>query len=1270
MEGMAFDDATGTLYAAADGEFFTVNPITGARLVTLPAPGMDVEALACSSEKGLIFGLVGGSVGTLLMYNIGHETWSPVGPTGDFVSPGLAWDPGPAVLYAVSEKYSELFGIDPDTGHTNPIGDTGINNGGGLAYVAEGDRTYTVVLDPGERVTDRDFGNRHLGAQGSIRGHLWDDLYGDNVKQPDEPYLEGEIVFLDLDRNGRLDTQKTPEPFTATDSNGEYVFDLLPDGPYVVTWANQAEWHQTLPQFGQPLTVDLAPGEDVYDANFALARSVPELIVSTLQDENDGDYGPGNLSLREAIAIAAEYPGDDAIAFDVTLLDGTITLDSSLGTLGIDSNVEIDGPGAASLTIDGGGGSLIFAIASDATATIRALTITRGFSDTYGGAVYCTGDLTIVDAVISNSDALNRGGGIYNAPTGIVTLDNVDLIGNESDYGGGAYNEGDMLVLNSTVGDNHATMKGGGVRNYTTGMLWVAESTVSGNSSGFVGGGIANLNATVDIVNSTISGNSAVENGGGLYIYQGTLAATNVTVSANIADLGDDGSGNSGGVYVYNGNVTLHNTIVAGNVAGLTSPSPDDVGGNFDATSSYNVIGVIDDSTGLDAGDAQYGTASGPLDARLGPLADNGGPTMTHALLWGSPAIEAGSDVRAGDVGLTSDQRGMARYVDADGDGVAQVDVGALESAVQVTWPLIVTTLDDAFDGVAPMSLREALLLAAFPASGGEIEFDPQLFADGRGTLLVDPALGGFEIRTALAIFGPGRERLTIDAGQGVQGFYVGSGVDALIRGLTIRDGVATMGGAVENHGDLTLMDVRLVGNAAIDPIGNAAEGGAIYNAADGMVTILDAAIDDNVAYRGGGLHNRGMATLERVIVRDNRATTEGGGIRNDTAGSVLTIRDSAIVHNGAANAGGMDLTNGYVLLVNTTVSGNQVNGNAAGVGVISADVEIVNVTIAGNYAGIGGGGLYVGGGSVQLHNSIVAANRRAGGEPDDISGGVTSASYNLIGDSASSGGLTNGANGNIVGADPLLGLLTDYGGDTYTHRLPSGSPAVDAGNSVMALVYGIHVDQRGFERYLAGGGGAVAVDMGAYECLTGDVSFDGFVGQADLDIVLEDWGNGPPTDMRSDPNGDGFVGQGDLDIVLSGWGQGTLPIPPTTAENVSALIAPAAATEVPGEPASPERSGTPHADPIREPSIFAAATQFLPMPSISAPPKVDLIAAAPTRAVAIDPPAVATQRRAGRRSRRHRARRAADFTIPDLTALDLLAGDLAVDLLDGRPFD
>lgn len=204
-----------------------------------------------------------------------------------------------------------------------------------------------------------------------------------------------------------------------------------------------------------------------------------------------------------------------------------------------------------------------------------------------------------------------------------------------------------MALALVTVGNNTAGTLAGGILN--GGSLSVDRSVISGNVAGSDGGGVYNQSTgSAVLVNTTISGNSSGGNGGAV-LNLGTFTAANATIASNSAIAG-------GGVY-NSAMATLRSTIVAGN-------SPENCAGAAAVTSSgYN----LDDSASC--GFAGAGDLSG-VDPLLGPLADNGGPSSTHALLAGSPAVDAGSPSCPPP---TTDQRGTARPQGA------RCDIGALE---------------------------------------------------------------------------------------------------------------------------------------------------------------------------------------------------------------------------------------------------------------------------------------------------------------------------------------------------------------------------------------------------------------------------------------------------------------------------------------------------------------------------------------------------------------------------------------------------------------
>jgi hypothetical protein len=253
----------------------------------------------------------------------------------------------------------------------------------------------------------------------------------------------------------------------------------------------------------------------------------------------------------------------------------------------------------------------------------------------------------------------NTGGGVGTVSD--TTLRGVSITNNTDSFGGGLFVIGGRIVIeNCLIANNFAT--------------------------GGQGGGIYNRVGTLTVANTTISGNRSTDEGGGLFVFDGPTTLTNVTITNNRSDSDADGTGQTGGG--TSGGVLIRNSIVVGNAFGSdASPTANDAGHGVNSLSSFNLIGVCD-QCGLVNG--VNNNQLGISNAGLGPLADNGGPTLTHALLAGSPALDAGANAFI--VAPTfpgppfSDQRGFNRIADGpDGDATATVDVGAFEQQVPLS---------------------------------------------------------------------------------------------------------------------------------------------------------------------------------------------------------------------------------------------------------------------------------------------------------------------------------------------------------------------------------------------------------------------------------------------------------------------------------------------------------------------------------------------------------------------------------------------------------
>jgi predicted outer membrane repeat protein len=239
-----------------------------------------------------------------------------------------------------------------------------------------------------------------------------------------------------------------------------------------------------------------------------------------------------------------------------------------------------------------------------------------------------------------------------------LTLNHSIISGGSAEFGGGILNYGGSLTLtNSTVSGNTVARGGGGIENFY-GSLTLTNSTVSGNTgSGNTvarGGGIRSRGGQATLINSTVSGNSASHEGGGIYATAGALTLTNSTVSGNSSTSG-------GGIITIYGTLTLAHSLVSGNTASQGPEIHNHRSSSTVTGNNFNLIGHDGNAGSINF--SPSGTdivPSQPLAAILDTtLANNGGPTKTHALVPGSPALNAIPATAPGCTG--TDQRGVSR---------------------------------------------------------------------------------------------------------------------------------------------------------------------------------------------------------------------------------------------------------------------------------------------------------------------------------------------------------------------------------------------------------------------------------------------------------------------------------------------------------------------------------------------------------------------------------------------------------------------------------
>ncbi|HEU4324766.1 MAG TPA: choice-of-anchor D domain-containing protein [Roseiflexaceae bacterium] len=388
-------------------------------------------------------------------------------------------------------------------------------------------------------------------------------------------------------------------------------------------------------------------------------------------------------SLIAAITTANANGQDDTITLGAcTYLLNSVNNNNGNGDNGLPlvlsdglSDLTIDGAGPATVIGRAGGAPAfrLFEVGGEAALTLQDVTVRDGLSDDGGGALWVNDSgLALVENVTFDSNSADgRGGGavlVYGAQFEAYT----SIFVNNSANGGGAIatvEDGSPVTLfisETSFRNNTATQFGGGAVQLYGSEMGIEGSTFSGNTaSGPNGNGGAILaRGGLLITNSTISGNSAGGRGGGIFLLDNDGAIAHVTIADNTAAA--DGGGLAVGTPSFGPGAFIDNTLIATNSAA----SNPDVSGTFN-TLGTNLIG--DGTGGNYAAPDLVGTPAAPIDPLLGPLQDNGGPTSTHALLPGSPAINAGD--QSFSTPPDNDQRGVGFPRVSNG----RIDIGALE---------------------------------------------------------------------------------------------------------------------------------------------------------------------------------------------------------------------------------------------------------------------------------------------------------------------------------------------------------------------------------------------------------------------------------------------------------------------------------------------------------------------------------------------------------------------------------------------------------------
>jgi hypothetical protein len=693
----------------------------------------------------------------------------------------------------------------------------------------------------------------------------------------------------------------------------------------------------------------------------------------------------------------------------------------------------------------------------------------------------------------------------------ICELDHFAIInGHSNDSGGGVYNEGSLKLLESTVSSNSSDVSGGGILN-SSGELTIVNSTISENEAFGSGGGINNL-GNVHVINSTIYGNRTSTGAGGITnANHSLLTLANTTIFDNTSNL------NSGGISNYQYGVAyLQNTILAGN---LGSRGPN-CRGSFSSL-GYNLIETDLGCTVVPTvGDI---VGSDPL---LGyPV----GQPAHIPISASSPAVDAGNPEGCEDYfgnTILADQRGMAR--------VANCDIGSYEYTSSGS-PSAVSMSSGTSQSIPPTHMfREPLRVIVVDGNGSPIEDETVTFTapssgasgifEDSGTYTTTAPTDEFGLATAAPFeANDSRGSYTVNATVAGLGspaqfeltnavWYVSSGQSDTNDCLSPATSCASIIGAISKTGfvpgdtilvsegvythsgiEVVLMDKSafLIGGWDADFITQ--DGSSIIDAQSarrGMTVMrgADVYMERFTLQNGystsdvGGISNKGVITLNEVVIQKNMGRYKNESISNAWTG-VIYLNNSAIINNGNLDSCTANVMNrGLFIAKNSTLSDNKSGSRFCPVIENDGEIFLNNTTISHN-SGIG---------IEQLtdRNDVVIRNTLIANNGFDCRGpyGIISQGYNLVGiagcDIVSAPGDMIGTPESPVNAN--VRRVADNGGPTPSNALISFSPAIDAGNPNAPGIgeYACEVDdQRGVARPIDGDGDEAArCDIGAYE--------------------------------------------------------------------------------------------------------------------------------------------------------------------------------------------
>jgi hypothetical protein len=758
-------------------------------------------------------------------------------------------------------------------------------------------------------------------------------------------------------------------------------------------------------------------------------------------------------------------------------------------------------------------------------------------TDTYGGAIYNNGTLTISGTTFDGNVAptvfgcyYGSGGAIYNDVNGVLTSSGDTYTNNSAYYGGAVYNYSEYGSASFT-GDTFATNTGCSAASgcATTGCTPGGHCTVY--PYGYGGAIYDDYGPGVNVSGSTFSNNAVgygpdgYGEGGALYLNSGNPSVTGSTFTGNYAGGGTTNcaAGYGGAIVHYSNALELDNDAFTGNVAG----------GDY-----YGYGGAIySDATIHGSGDTFTSNAALGSGSSCETNGYGEGGALFGYFMTLSNSTFTGNQASGSEEGY-----GGAVYVDdpstlngdtftsnlAMGTGTTGATTYCYGGALYVSANLTLGT------GTFASNACKVLGPSADEAEGGAIYNDATL--GGTKNAFTSNAASGSGYIYAYAYGGAvGNESTYVSNGETYQSnsasspYYTYGGAFYNNATLTMTNATFTSnvgssnyyiyGGALDNGSTATVSNSTFTGNQAVSS-GNNGYGGAIYD--DSGLTLNASTLSGNSAttggggfysdttdainnstltgnavtsaiayYGGGGLYNDGPTTLTNSTVSGNAVTlvgqfAGGAGVYNDYQLQMYgsTLSGNAVLGSTASSGGGGIFNYDAATIVNSTITGNSSSTDGGGFETYSNSYNpvLVNVTLYQNKAAGSGGNIY-NPYTMTLTNSIVAGGSAAAGPDIQNDGTLTSGDYNLIQTAVSGTALAGATTHNMIGVDPLLLALANNGGPTFTNADQATSPGkaaipFSAGECNGASPY-TNVDQRGFARGVATAG---KCDVGAYE--------------------------------------------------------------------------------------------------------------------------------------------------------------------------------------------